>query len=74
MFLKIVIIGAYPNSIIGFRGALIRSFVDAGHEVTVMSAAASADVVAQVTALGATFRPYKVQRNGLNPLADITGH
>ncbi|UUO23948.1 glycosyltransferase family 4 protein [Colwellia sp. M166] len=71
MFLKIVIIGAYPNSIIGFRGALIRSFVDAGHEVTVMSAAASADVVAQVTALGATFRPYKVQRNGLNPLADI---
>ena len=71
MFLRVVIIGAYPNSIIGFRGALIRALVDAGHDVTVMTAAASADVVAQVTALGATFRPYCVQRNGLNPAADI---
>lgn len=71
MFLRVVIIGAYPNSIIGFRGALIRALVDAGHDVTVMTAAASADVVAQVTALGATFRPYCVQRNGLNPVADI---
>lgn len=71
LFLKIIIIGAYPNSIIGFRGPLIRSFVAAGHEVVVMTAAASEDVVAQVTALGATFRPYTVQRNGLNPMTDI---
>jgi glycosyltransferase involved in cell wall biosynthesis len=69
--LKIVIIGAYPNSIIGFRGALISTFVQAGHDVTVMTADASAEVVADVTALGATFRPYNVQRNGLNPIADI---
>lgn len=71
IFLKIVIIGAYPNSIIGFRGPLIRTFVEAGHEVTVMTAAATENVVAQVTALGATFRPYHVERNGLNPIADL---
>ncbi|ASP47886.1 glycosyltransferase family 4 protein [Cognaticolwellia beringensis] len=69
--MKIVIIGAYPNSIIGFRGSLISTFVRAGHEVIVMTAAASASVVADVTALGATFSPYPVERNGLNPFADI---
>ena len=69
--MKIVIIGAYPNSIIGFRGPLISAFIKAGHEVTVMTADASVDVVREVTALGATFRPYLVERNGLNPIADI---
>ena len=69
--MKILIIGAYPNSIIGFRGPLIRSFVDAGHDVTVMTAAATPEVIAQVTALGATFKSYRVERNGLNPIADI---
>ncbi len=69
--MKIVIIGAYPNSIIGFRGPLIRKFVEQGHEVIVMTASASDDVVAQVTALGAKFQPYSIERNGLNPIADI---
>lgn len=64
-------LGAYPNSIIEFRGALITAFVEAGHEVTVMTAAATEGVMAQVTALGATFRPYHVERNGLNPFADL---
>jgi glycosyltransferase involved in cell wall biosynthesis len=69
--LKIVIIGAYPNSIIGFRGPLISAFVKAGHDVTVMTAPASEEVVSEVTALGASFRPYSVERNGLNPVADL---
>ncbi|SEL39130.1 Glycosyltransferase involved in cell wall bisynthesis [Colwellia chukchiensis] len=69
--MKILIIGAYPNSIIGFRGNLIRHFIAAGHQVTVMSAPASADVIAQLHALGASFRPYRVARNGLNPFIDL---
>ena len=69
--MKIVIIGAYPNSIIGFRGPLISKFVEQGHEVIVMTASASDEVVAQVTALGAKFQPFSIERNGLNPIADI---
>ena len=69
--MKIVIIGAYPNSIIGFRGPLIRKFVNAGHQVTVMTAQASIDVIAEIKALGATFQPYSVERNGVNPIADL---
>jgi glycosyltransferase involved in cell wall biosynthesis len=69
--MKILIIGAYPNSIVSFRGKLIRHFIAAGHEVIVMTAAAAPDVVAEVERLGAAFRPYSVERNGLNPVADI---
>ena len=69
--MKIVIIGAYPNSIIGFRGPLISAFVKAGHEVIVMTAPASTEVVGEVTALGASFKSYSVERNGLNPVADL---
>lgn len=69
--MKILIIGAYPNSIVGFRGQLIKKLVDSGHQVLVMTAAAEQDVVMQVQDLGAEFLPYDVQRNGLNPIADI---
>jgi glycosyltransferase involved in cell wall biosynthesis len=69
--MKILIIGAYPNSIVSFRGKLIRYFIEAGHEVIVMTAAATPDIVAEVESLGASFRPYSVERNGLNPFADI---
>jgi glycosyltransferase involved in cell wall biosynthesis len=69
--MKILVIGAYPQSIISFRGHLIKSFIGAGHTVTVMTAEASEEVVAQVELLGADFRAFTVQRNGLNPLADF---
>ncbi len=69
--MNILIIGAYPNSIVGFRGQLIRGWVKKGYKVTVMAADADPAIIKKVTALGAAFRPYKVERNGLNPLADL---
>ena len=63
--MKIMIIGAYPHSIISFRGHLIKSLVDKGHEVTVLTAQAPQEIVEQVEALGARFQPFSVQRNGL---------
>ncbi len=69
--MKILILGAYPNSIISFRGQLIKSLVAGGNEVMVMTAPASAQIIAQIELLGATFTAFPVQRNGLNPLADL---
>lgn len=66
-----VIIGNEPNSLLNFRGDLIRTVVSSGHRVTAMSAPASTDQMRQIEALGAQFRSYPVQRNGLNPLRDI---
>lgn len=69
--MKVVVIGAYPDSIIDFRGEMIKAMVNKGHEVLVMSAPASPQVVAAVESLGAKFQPYQVQRNGLNPFVDL---
>lgn len=69
--MRVLVLGAYPNSIVGFRGQLIKKLVDSGHQVLVMTAPAEKDIVKQVKALGADFKPYDVQRNGINPFADI---
>lgn len=37
-----------------------------------MTAAASPDVQEEIEATGARFEPYPIQRNGLNPLSDVT--
>jgi len=69
--MKIVIVGALPESIINFRGDLIQDLVKAGHKVTAMSMCAPPDIVAQLNRLNVDFIPYPVQRNGLNPFVDI---
>ena len=67
----IVIIGNEAKSISHFRGDLIRAMILSGHRVTALSAPTSIDQIRQIEASGAQFRPYPVQRNGLNPLRDI---
>ena len=67
-----VLVGAYPESLLNFRGHLIRTLVQLGHRVTAMSAPASNDVVARVEALGARFRAFPVQRNAVSVVHDLT--
>lgn len=67
----IVIIGALPTSLVNFRGDLIRTLVSSGHQVTAMAAPATRQHISQIEGLGAIFQPFPVQRNGLNPIADL---
>lgn len=69
--MKICIIGALPESLVNFRGDLIRSLVQAGHRVTAMAAHCSSEQAAAIEMLGATFQSFPVQRNRLNPLSDV---
>lgn len=69
--MKVIVVGAYPDSIVGFRGKLIEKFVKEGHNVIVMTAQGKPEVIAEVEALGATFEAFPIQRNGMNPIADI---
>ncbi len=66
----ILIIGALPNSLINFRGDLIREIVSAGHHVTGIANDASADIIAQLAAMGVDYRDYPVSRRGINPIED----
>jgi len=68
---KLLIIGALPESITNFRGELIRSIVEKGHLVTAMAADASQPTIDKINSTGATFMPYPIERNGLNPAKDL---
>lgn len=69
--MHILILGALPKSLVNFRGDLIRTLVRSGHRITAMGAPADLPTTQQIEELGATFRPFPVQRNGLNPWKDI---
>jgi glycosyltransferase involved in cell wall biosynthesis len=68
---KIIIIGGLPDSLINFRGDLIRSFVNEGHAVIAMAGSASSELVSEIESLGCRFCAFPIQRNGLNPVSDI---
>ncbi len=68
---SVVVIGALPESLLNFRGDLIRDLIAAGARVTAMSAPADASVVDGLAALGCTHRPFPVTRTGMNPRADL---
>lgn len=66
-----MLIGALPQSLINFRGDLLKALVAAGHEVTAMADRSGDAVGEQLALLGVSFRTYPVQRNGLNPIKDM---
>lgn len=69
--MRILVIGGKANSLLNFRGDLIREMVRRGHEVVAMAPDADADIQRGLEALGATFRQVPLARTGLNPLRDL---
>lgn len=68
---KILIIGTLPNSLINFRGDLLKAFVSECHEVTAMAEEDLPVVRSALFDIGVRFIVYPVQRNGLNPFKDL---
>ena len=67
----IIIIGALPESLLNFRGDLIKTLAARNCKVTAMAASAGASVVSDLDRLGADFKSFPVQRSGLNPGSDL---
>ena len=68
---KILVIGAFPESLLIFRGDLIKSLVSAGHEVIAMAGFTDDATCSCIEGLGVTYRPYLVYRNKMNPFQDL---
>ncbi len=68
---KIIIIGALPESLLNFRGELIKTFESEGHEVIAMGCENVPRVRAALSDMGVRFKAYPVQRNSMNPLKDL---
>jgi glycosyltransferase involved in cell wall biosynthesis len=67
----VLIIGAYSESIINFRGDLIRFLVKKNCKVYAMSEKTTVENELKIKNLGATFISYNVKRHGLNPINEF---
>lgn len=69
--MKIFILGSYGPSLINFRGDLIKSIINNGHEVIACAPDDNGDIKKKIEDLGAKFEPIKMNRTGMNPIKDL---
>ncbi len=67
----ILLNGSYAPSLLQFRGELIRTLVNRGHDVHVAAPAIELDLARELVALGAHVHEVPLSRLGLNPLCDL---
>jgi glycosyltransferase involved in cell wall biosynthesis len=67
----LAVIGGEAESIIGFRGELIRSLCAEGYRVTALAGQAKPSQIKKINALGAEYIPYNIKWNGLDIISDI---
>ncbi len=68
---RILIIGSYAQSLINFRGALLRAMRYHGHEVFACAPESDDDVMQQLALWGVHYRRVELHRTGLNPVKDF---
>ena len=68
---RILVIASFTPSLIRFRGDMLRDFIARGHEVTCCSPSPDQESLLQLKEIGARHRTFRLQRAGLNPLADL---
>ena len=69
--MKIIIIGGLSDSLINFRGDLIKKLIESSNEVIGMADYAEPQLIKRIESLGCKFKPFPIKRNGLNPFVDI---
>ncbi|MCS0024710.1 glycosyltransferase family 4 protein [Vibrio antiquarius] len=69
--MKIFIIGAYPSSLVNFRGEMIKSISKICESTFALSSLATEDEINSIRALGCSYLKYYVNRNGINPVSDL---
>ncbi|MGE4403628.1 MAG: glycosyltransferase family 4 protein [Desulfobulbus sp.] len=68
--MKILIVGAYPDSLINFRGNLIKDMIVAGHSVTAIANGASYEVISKLASMDVNYLDYPINRRSINPIND----
>jgi glycosyltransferase involved in cell wall biosynthesis len=67
----VIVLGAYPPSLILFRGKLIEALVARGHHVIAVAADIPAEVDAQLRAIGAEPRSVPIANQSLSPFSAV---
>lgn len=68
---KVVVIGGYADSLIRFRGELLKTMVVNGHQVIASAPNAEPKTIQALNQLGVLFNEVFIDRAGLNPLKDL---
>lgn len=68
---RIAIVSSYGNSLLNFRGPLIKDLVKSGKKVYAFAPDYTAELKSSILNLGAYPIDYYLSRSGLNPLGDI---
>ena len=69
--MHILILGSDPKMIVNFRGPLIEAMLAAGHCVTAAGSGASDKATAWFAKHNVAYIDVPIERNGLNPFADL---
>lgn len=69
--MKFLLIGNNTQSLVNFRGPLLKAIVDRGHEVVAVSPEVDDHYSAQLKGLGVKHRTVPLDRTGFNPIADL---
>ncbi|HCK7399497.1 TPA: glycosyltransferase family 4 protein [Acinetobacter baumannii] len=67
----VIFIGTTGASFYGFRSDIIKKLVSEGHRVFAFTSEYTLDCLEKIRLLGAEPIPYKLERGGLNPIADL---
>lgn len=67
----VVVAGAYPASLVGFRGPLLRAIADGGRSVVAVASERDDLVERELSAMHVEFRTVPLRRTGVNPIADV---
>ena len=66
-----IVAGAYPISLVNFRGPLLQSLRQLGWRAIAVAGEGDTNTEAQVKELGAEFHVVRIERAGLNPIRDL---
>lgn len=69
--MKVVVAGNISQSLVNFRGPMMRAMVEAGHEVVAVGPRGETAYVPAIEQLGVKYRSVPLDRAGFNPLADL---
>jgi glycosyltransferase involved in cell wall biosynthesis len=68
--MRIAVVGGFARSLISFRGDMLRSMVELGHEVLAMAPEDDPEVAAALKEMGVRYQPVPLRRTGMNPIRD----
>ena len=68
---RIALVASFAESLLVFRGALIRSLVNRGHDVMALAPDISADIKCALEKLGCQTHSVPIKRSSFNPIDDL---